>query len=65
MSEEFKDKFPERWMCPYCAQEAISEKRCMVDRDDIPMHLGHNHNWDTSKITWEYIFERLSAVGGV
>jgi len=65
MSEDYKDKFPEKWICPYCVCEVTSEKRCTVERDDIPSHLVHKHEWDVDKITWKYIFERLSAVGGV
>ena len=65
MSEDYKDKFPEKWVCPYCVGEVTSEERCTVERDDIPSHLVFKHEWDGNTITWKYIFERLSAVGGV
>ncbi len=64
MSNEFKDKFPEQWLCPYCIGEGNEEKECMVERDRIPSHLMYHHGWDEA-LTWEYIYTRLKAVGGI
>lgn len=62
MSEEFKDKFPEKWVCPYCVTD---DTQAIVDKCDIPTHLVHKHDWDCEILTWKCIFERLSAVGGI
>lgn len=65
MSEDFKDKFPEKWLCPYCVTEVTDEKRAIVDKCDIPTHLVHKHDWDGEILTWKNIFERVAAVGGI
>lgn len=68
MSEvDYSLMFPETgWMCPYCMEEPVDEQSVMCDRKDIPSHLVFQHDWDSGKhLNWEYIYNRLSAVGGV
>ena len=61
---EFKGKFPEHWLCPYCMTEVEEEKKCLVDREEIPKHLSSQHEWDLD-IDWEYIYNRMIMVGGI
>lgn len=64
---EFAEKFPETgWLCPYCIQEVEEPEKAMIDRKDIPGHLVFQHGWEQGNhLTWEYIFNRLSTIGGV
>lgn len=64
MSEDYKSKFPEKWLCPYCIAEGNLESECMVERDRIPTHLMYVHGWSEA-LTWEYIYNRLKSVGGI
>ena len=67
LQKTFFDKFPETgWMCPYCVVQQSELNKCTVDRVDIPSHLVYQHQWEAGpKLTWKYIFTRLSTIGGV
>lgn len=65
MSQSYINKFPDKWLCLYCVEEVSTEDKAIVDRDDIPTHLVYKHGWESECITWEYIYNRLSYVGGV
>lgn len=63
---DYSEQFPETgWICPYCSVEQSEEEKALVDRVDIPAHLVFMHEWEPSKMSWEYIYNRLSSIGGV
>lgn len=63
----YHEFFPEEgWICPYCSGNECDEKDAVVSRSDIPSHLVFKHEWNPEGgMTWEYIYNRLNAVGGV
>jgi len=67
MSENYKEKFPKVWICPYCVQQSELEEDATVEREDIPNHLLYQHEWEIPHVdqTWEHIYSRLIAFGGV
>jgi len=63
----YSEFFPEfGWLCPFCVAEENEEHKCKVDRRSIPRHLVFHHNWSQDdSLTWEYVYNRLMAIGGV
>lgn len=54
------------WVCPFCIDDSTDEETGTFNRDDIPAHLVYQHDWEPGKhFNWEYIYNRLIAVGGV
>lgn len=62
---EYMEQFSKTWNCPYCMVDATDDEYPVVDRVSIPGHLVFCHGWQSENLTWQKIFERLSAVGGV
>lgn len=62
--DDFKEKFPDKWICPYCINGG--EIDCEINRDDIPSHLVYKHDWKFEYVqTWKQIYDRLVVIGGV
>ncbi len=63
--ETFKDKFPDKWQCPYCAYEKMHSE--LIERDDILNHVISQHGDDVpvDGLSWEILYLRMTQVGGV
>jgi len=60
----FWDMFPNEWLCPYCANEL--QKVESIPRDAILSHIKAQHNDAcSSDTTWEQLYNRMSAIGGL
>ena len=62
--EGYRDKFPEEWICPYCAQMQM----CLgqIERDEILNHVTREHGDEfEGKLTWENFYNRMILVGGL
>lgn len=62
--EEYKDKFPEEWICPFCAQMQMCQG--LVKRDDIIGHVNREHGSEfEGPLTWEVFYNRMIPIGGL
>jgi hypothetical protein len=62
--EEFRDKFPEEWICPYCAQMQLCQDN--IKRDEILNHVNREHGGEfQDAVTWELFYNRMILVGGI
>lgn len=62
--ESFKEKFPEKWLCPYCAQLQMCTGE--IPRDEILGHVlrEHGHEFE-GLLNWENFYNRMIMVGGI
>lgn len=61
---EYRSKFPEEWICPYCIAQEMKTVR--IPRDEILAHVTGEHGDDVKPgTTWEQFYNRMVQVGGL
>jgi len=59
---EYRSKFSENWLCPYCAANGLHET---IERDGILSHVTGEHRDEVKEATWESFYNRMVQVGGL